>query len=99
MSLLSVRNFLTGDDFHLWDDAFAPGYGKLGPLARDAMMLMARNEGYILDPVYTAKSFAAVPELISTGQIKKGSRVLYINTGGLGGLFAYQTELAAMITG
>lgn len=97
--LVGCPDFLTGDDFNLWDDAFAPGYGKLGPLARDAMMLMARNEGYILDPVYTAKSFAAVPALISTGQIKKGSRVLYINTGGLGGLFAYQTELAAMING
>lgn len=97
--LVGCPGFLTGDDFRLWDDALAPGYGKLGPIARDAMMMMARNEGYILDPVYTAKSFAAVPEGIKSGEIKKGSRVLYINTGGLGGLFAYQTELAGMVAG
>jgi len=95
--IVGCPGFLSKDDFHLWDDALAPGYGKLGPIAREAMMLMARNEGYILDPVYTAKSFAAVPELIKSGRISKGSRVLYVNTGGLGGLFAYQTELASMI--
>ncbi len=97
--LVGSSDFLADDDFHLWDGALAPGYGKLGPIARDAMMLMARNEGYILDPVYTAKSFAAVPELIRAGRISRGSRVLFVNTGGLGGLFAYQTDLAAMISG
>ena len=36
---------------------------------------MAQNE-YSLDPVYTAKSFAAVLGLISDGVIGAGSRVL-----------------------
>jgi len=97
--LVGVTDFLSATDFQLWDGAFDPGYGKLGHVARDALILMARREGYILDPVYTAKSFAAVPELVSSGRIRKGSRVLFVHTGGLGGFFAYQTELAAMMTG
>jgi len=46
-----------------------------------------------LDPVYTAKSFAAIPGLISDGLIGEGSRVLYIHTGGNAAIFAYQNEM------
>ena len=46
------------------------------------MKPMAQNEDYLLDPVYTAKSFAAISGLISDGLIDAGSRVLYVHTGG-----------------
>ena len=80
---------VTAVDIVLWDGAFLPGYGQLGDRARSAMELMATREGLILDPVYTAKSFAAVPALIESGEIAKGSRVCFIHTGGLAALFAY----------
>ena len=60
------------------------------------MTLMARYEGLIIDPVYTAKSFAAVPELVALGRIHQGARVCYIHTGGLGAFFAYQDQLSQM---
>ncbi len=47
----------------------------------------------MLDPVYTAKVFAAIPALVQSGDIPKGSKVLFIHTGGLAALFAYQTDL------
>ena len=81
-------------DIIVWDGALAPGYGKLGPASRDALMLMASAEGLHLDPVYTAKSFAAVLAHVQSGDIPKGSRVCFIHTGGLAALFAYQHELA-----
>lgn len=71
------------------DRAFAPGYGQLGPLAHQAIKMMAEHEGLILDPVYTAKSFGALLANIESGAIKKGSRVCFIHTGGLAALFAY----------
>ncbi|WP_224817094.1 D-cysteine desulfhydrase family protein [Hasllibacter sp. MH4015] len=84
-------------DIWTWDGALAPGYGKPGPDARAAMKMMARCEGLMLDPVYTAKSFAAVPVLVESGAIPKGSRVCFIHTGGLAALFAYQDTLSELI--
>ena len=77
------------DRIDIWDGALTPGYGQIGPPAADAMRLMANHEGLMLDPVYTAKSFAAVPALINDGTIPAGSRVLFVHTGGLASLFAY----------
>ena len=84
-------------DIVLWDGALAPGYGKIGPAALHAMTLMARSEGLMLDPVYTAKTFAAVPALVADGTIPKGSRVCFLHTGGLAGLFGYAEVLSASL--
>jgi 1-aminocyclopropane-1-carboxylate deaminase/D-cysteine desulfhydrase-like pyridoxal-dependent ACC family enzyme len=47
------------------------------------MRLMAAEEGYFLDTVYTAKGFAGLCGLIARGDIAPGSRVLFVHTGGL----------------
>jgi 1-aminocyclopropane-1-carboxylate deaminase/D-cysteine desulfhydrase-like pyridoxal-dependent ACC family enzyme len=73
--------------------ALAPGYGRLGPLAREAIELMAHFEGLFVDPVYTAKSLAVLIALARDGIIPRGSRVLFVHTGGLPALFAYEPEL------
>ncbi|MEL6522550.1 MAG: D-cysteine desulfhydrase family protein [Pseudomonadota bacterium] len=83
-------------DIVVWDGALAPGYGQVGAVSQSAMVRMARTEGLHLDPVYTAKSFAAVLALVDKGDIPKGSRVCFIHTGGLAALFAYQQELAEL---
>ncbi len=80
-------------DVITWDGALAPGYGQLGPMSRHAMRLMAHHEGLMLDPVYTAKSFAAIPALVESGEIATGSKVCFIHTGGLAALFAYEDAL------
>lgn len=77
-------------DVRVWDGALAPGYGRLGAPAKAAMRLMPEQEGLILDPVYTAKSFAAIPALVETGEIAPGARVCFVHTGGLAALFAYE---------
>ena len=89
---------LTPDAVDIWDGGLWPAYGSMGPKAKAAMQLMARYEGLILDPVYTAKSFSAVPELVKEGVIPQGARVCYVHTGGLGAFFAYQEQIMAMIT-
>ena len=57
------------------------------------MRMMARREGILLDPVYSAKAFAAVPALVQSGVIPKGGRVLFLHTGGLAAMFGYQKTL------
>ena len=81
-------------DIRVWDGALAPGYGQLGPPGIEAIRTMAKHEGLMLDPVYTAKSFAAVLALVDSGEITRGSRVCYVHTGGLAALFAYEDVIA-----
>ncbi|MCE2517570.1 MAG: D-cysteine desulfhydrase family protein [Alphaproteobacteria bacterium] len=91
--LLNTEGFLGEDDLDLWDGALAPGYGQISDAGATAMALMAQLEGQMLDPVYTAKAFAGVVERARNGAIAKGAKVLFIHTGGLAGLFAYQAQL------
>ncbi|WP_298917579.1 D-cysteine desulfhydrase family protein [uncultured Roseobacter sp.] len=91
--LLGSKVPVTDADVVIWDGAFSPGYGQLGPSAAQAMAMMAQSEGIVLDPVYTAKVFAAIPALVDNGEIPEGSRVLFVHTGGLASLFAYQSSL------
>jgi D-cysteine desulfhydrase family pyridoxal phosphate-dependent enzyme len=84
---------VAAEDVQIWDGALAPGYGRVGETASEAMAMMAGREGILLDPVYTAKSFAAIPALCRAGEIAKGARVLFVHTGGLAALFGYQSDL------
>ena len=84
-------------DIRVWDGALTPGYGQLGPPGIEAIGTMAKCQGLMLDPVYTAKSFAAVLALVDNGEIKRGSRVCYVHTGGLAALFAYEDVIASCI--
>ena len=94
--LYSPANNVIRQDIRVWDGALAPGYGRIGPKSLDAIKLMASQEGWFVDPVYTAKSFAAVPSLVETGDIPKGAKVCFVHTGGLAALYAYQDQLAHM---
>jgi len=69
------------------------GYGVVSNLEREAIRLMARCEGIILDPVYTGRAFGALVDLIRKGVFKRGDTVLFLHTGGAPALFAYAKEL------
>ena len=49
---------------------------------------MAEKEGIFLDPVYTGKAFAGLMQMANEGRFKPGEKVLFVHTGGAGGLFA-----------
>jgi len=70
------------------------GYGVVSSLEREAIRLMARCEGIILDPVYTGRAFGALMDLIRKGVFKRDETVLFWHTGGAPALFAYAKELA-----
>lgn len=89
-ALLGHSTGVTPDDIQIWDGALAPGYGRIGSDAADVMGRAAREEGLIVDPVYSAKTLTAVPGLVKAGEITRGARVLFIHTGGLSAIFAYQ---------
>ena len=76
-----------------FDDSLAPGYGQMSPALTEAIQMMARREGVLLDPVYTGKVFAGLLALRRRGIIPDGERVVFWHTGGGPGLFGYQRIL------
>lgn len=63
------------------------GYNNPSREVRDAIYLMARNEGIILDPCYTGKCFAGIVEMIRESRIKQGEKVIMLHTGGMPGIY------------
>jgi len=71
------------------------GYGQPTDDMIDAVRLLARSEGLLLDPVYSGKAFAGLMRDIHAGRYKAGENVLFVMTGGQPGLHAYRRELGA----
>ncbi|MFP1766907.1 D-cysteine desulfhydrase [Lonsdalea quercina] len=66
------------------------GYGIPNEGTREALQLLARLEGILLDPVYSGKGMAGLIDLVRKGHFKKGEQVIFIHTGGSAGLFGYR---------
>jgi 1-aminocyclopropane-1-carboxylate deaminase/D-cysteine desulfhydrase-like pyridoxal-dependent ACC family enzyme len=69
------------------DDYVGEGYGIPSAAGTEAVLLAARTEGLLLDPVYTGKAFAAVLDDIRSGRLARDDTAVYIHTGGLPLLF------------
>ena len=80
-------------DVDVSDAVHPPGYGKLNDAIQEAVSMAARREALLLDPVYTGKAMAGLIALVRSGRIVPGSRVLFLHTGGLPGIFAYAAKL------
>lgn len=63
-----------------------PGYGAAGESGNRATEILARTEGILLDPVYSAKAFAGLLEWVESGRAT--GKILFWHTGGTPALFA-----------
>ena len=86
------------DEVQAFDGVLAPGYGRLNDAVREAIALAARQEGLLLDPVYTGKTMAGLIDHVRSGVIPAGNRVLFLHTGGLPAIFAYGDELGPWLS-
>jgi 1-aminocyclopropane-1-carboxylate deaminase/D-cysteine desulfhydrase-like pyridoxal-dependent ACC family enzyme len=68
------------------------GYAMLWQPCLDANRLLACHEGILLDPVYTGKAFAGLLDLLQKGEIGRDEPVIFLHTGGLPALFAYDDD-------
>lgn len=70
------------------DGYYGEGYGDITPEALDTIRLLARSEGIVLDPVYSAKGMYGMMEEESRID---GGTILFIHTGGIFSLFGLYT--------
>ena len=80
----------------LVDDRYVgDGYGIPAESTLEAITLTARQEGILLDPVYSAKGMAGLIGMVRQGFFKTTDNVLFLHTGGSTALFAYEEQILA----
>ena len=72
-------------------DYVGAGYGQPTDGMYEAVSMVARLEGILLDPVYSGKGMAGLIDLIRKGKIGSNETVVFLHTGGAVGLFGYNT--------
>ena len=77
------------------DEHIGAGYSIPTPEMVEAVHMLARLEGILLDPVYTGKAMAGLIDNVRTGLYGKREDVLFVHTGGMPSLFAFQDDLRA----
>jgi D-cysteine desulfhydrase len=58
---------------------------------------LARREGVLLDPVYTAKAFQGLLDTLRRDRKALGQRVCFIHTGGIFSLFPFREHLSRLL--
>ena len=74
------------------DNYVGEGYGIPTESMVQATNILARNEGILLDPVYSGKGMAGLIGQIKSGEIKNDGDVIFLHTGGAVSLFAYEEQ-------
>jgi 1-aminocyclopropane-1-carboxylate deaminase len=87
--LVGLGRELADEEVVLLDGWHAGTYGIPDTKTLEAIRLCARLEGVLTDPVYEGKSMAALIDLVRSGEIAPGSRVLYAHLGGQPALNGY----------
>jgi D-cysteine desulfhydrase family pyridoxal phosphate-dependent enzyme len=90
---LGLHQTLSLADVVVRSEFLGAGYGVVGDAEREAIQLMARTEGVLLDPVYTGRAMAGLIAMIRSGELTQADTVLFWHTGGAPALFAYAGDL------
>jgi D-cysteine desulfhydrase len=59
----------------------------------EAVRMLARLEGVLIDPVYTGKAMAGLIDLVRKGRFRKDENLLFVHTGGSPALYVYMEEI------
>jgi D-cysteine desulfhydrase/L-cysteate sulfo-lyase len=89
---LQLNRFPQREDVFVHDEYVGESYGALTKGCSEAIRLVARTEGVILDPVYSGKAMAGLIGMIRKGLITRQETVVFLHTGGQPALFAYASE-------
>lgn len=95
--LAGLETRLTSDDILFEPSYLGSGYGQPSDAGLEAMTLLARTEGILVEHVYTAKALAGLIDHIHTGRFRSDQDVVFIHTGGTPAIFAEAEMLAARI--
>nr|WP_296773518.1 pyridoxal-phosphate dependent enzyme [Rhodococcus sp. (in: high G+C Gram-positive bacteria)] len=79
----------TPEELTIRTDQIGRGYSTLTPHVADALRLVARTEGIVLDPIYTGRAAAGLVAAVGDGSVLPGTPTVLLHTGGLPGYFGH----------
>jgi D-cysteine desulfhydrase len=98
-AFLGIESPVSRHDVVCLDDYLGEGYTVPTAGMLEAVRLLARTEGILLDPTYTGKAMAGLIDLARKGRFRKGQNVLFLHTGGTPGLYARPEIFAQVVSG
>jgi D-cysteine desulfhydrase len=85
------------DETVLLDGYQGSGRSEVRKEELQTVVHVARAEGIVLDPVYTAKAFGALLDALRRDPARFGRRVCFIHTGGIFSVFPYRAQLGGLL--
>lgn len=82
------------EEIQIIDGYVGEGYGRTPKEVWELLREVAREEGLLLDPVYTGKAMWGLRDQIARDKKRFGKEILFLHTGGLFGLFPHAAELS-----
>jgi D-cysteine desulfhydrase len=76
-----------------FDEYVGPGYSLPTPEMAEAVRMLARLEGVLIDPVYTGKAMAGLIDLVRKGIFNRDENILFVHTGGSPALYVYMQDI------
>ncbi len=93
LDLLGLDLKVKPEDVQCVGGYWQPKYSIPNARMVEAVQLLARTEGIPLDPVYTGKIMAGLIGMARAGELKADENVLFLHTGGLPSLHAYEAQV------
>lgn len=90
---LGITSEIPRDAVLCFGDYVGPGYSLPTEQMAEAVRMLARREGILMDPVYTGKAMAGLIDLVRKGYFKKEENILFVHTGGSPALHVYMSEI------
>jgi D-cysteine desulfhydrase len=86
------------DDIVVFDNYIGGGYGEMDRATAEAVRLVAKTEGVLLDPVYTGKAMVGLIELAHQGYLRTQENVVFLHSGGTPALFPYSDSFCKYLS-
>jgi D-cysteine desulfhydrase len=86
-------------EVRLLDGYQGVGRSGVGKDELETVLRLARLEGIVLDPVYTAKAFAGLLDTLGRDPGALGRRVCFVHTGGVFSIFPFRAALSRLVDG
>jgi len=91
--LIGKPGCVSRDDIVADCNYIGPGYGEPTDGMNEAVLMLARQEGLLFDPVYSGKALAGMIDYVRQGRFGSDDTIVFLHTGGSAGLFAYADNL------
>jgi D-cysteine desulfhydrase len=90
---VGVKSDIAREAVICFDEYVGPGYSLPTPEMAEAVRMLARLEGVLMDPVYTGKAMAGLIDLVRKGTFNKDENILFVHTGGSPALYVYMRDI------